>query len=299
MATWDMVAVSIEDVQPNNDPGTQRLMASSGDATDASKMREARPTIGIPASLLEVAERRYPAHGTGARNVDSVWDHAGGMPFIIPAMGEKLDIQATVDSIDGLLLTGGRANVEPHHYGGPPFPDDEPIDPARDGVVLPLVRACIEQEVPIFGICRGIQEMNVALGGSLHYRVHLLPGKDDHRMPRHPDVTMEEVFKLRHNIALTDGGLFAELTGKSKLMVNSLHGQGIDRLADDFVLEAITEDGVIEGIRLANDPTFTVGVQWHAEYEPENHELSRKLFEAFGDAARVRYKARIAQLAGQ
>ena len=183
------------------------------------------------------------------------------MPFIIPAMGEKLDIQATVDSIDGLLLTGGRANVEPHHYGGPPFPDDEPIDPARDGVVLPLVRACIEQEVPIFGICRGIQEMNVALGGSLHYRVHLLPGKDDHRMPRHPDVTMEEVFKLRHNIALTDGGLFAELTGKSKLMVNSLHGQGIDRLADDFVLEAITEDGVIEGIRLANDPTFTVGVQ--------------------------------------
>ena len=170
----------------------------------------------------------------------------------------------------------------------PPFPDDEPIDPERDATALAMVRACIAAEVPVFGICRGIQEMNVALGGSLHYRLHLLRDKDDHRMPRHDDVTVEEIFKLRHSVRLTRGGLFERLVGASAVMVNSLHGQGIDELAGALEVEAITPDGVIEGVRLRNDRTFTVGVQWHAEWKPEEHELSRRLFEEFGRAARAR-----------
>jgi putative glutamine amidotransferase len=251
-----------------------------------------KPVIGVAGSLVEVSERRYPAHGCGAKNIEAIIDCTGCVPFIIPALGASCDVADVVARIDGLLLTGGRANVQPHHYDGPPFPDDEPIDPGRDGLVLPMVRECIDQQVPIFGVCRGIQEINVALGGSLHYRWHMLAGKDDHRMPRDPGVTVEEVFKLKHNIALRPGGLFEALTGKSELMVNSLHGQAIDRVADRLDVEATSPDGAIEGVRLKDDPTFTVGVQWHAEWQPQTHDLSRQLFEQFGDAARRRLAAR-------
>jgi len=241
---------------------------------------------------MELENRRHSVHASSAKNIDAVERFAGCMPVMLPPLGGRLDVDSFVERIDGFVLTGGRANVEPHHYDGPPFPDDEPIDPERDATALAMVRACVEAEVPVFGICRGIQEINVALGGSLHYRLHVLEDKDDHRMPRRDDVTVEEIFKLRHPVRLTHGGLFERLVGASEVMVNSLHGQGIDKLADSLQVEAVTPDGVIEGVRLRNDRTFTVGVQWHAEWKPEEHELSRRLFEEFGRAARVRARLR-------
>ena len=247
-----------------------------------------RPLVCVSASIMELENRRHRVHGTGAKNIDAVERFAGCLPVMLPALGDRLDVESFVERIDGLVLTGGRANVEPQHYDGPPFPDDEPIDPERDATALAMVRACVAAQVPVFGICRGIQEMNVALGGSLHYRLHLLHDTDDHRMPRHDDVTVEEIFKLRHAVRLTRGGLFERLVGASEVMVNSLHGQGIDELARVLEVEAVTPDGVIEGVRLRDDRTFTVGVQWHAEWKPEEHALSRKLFEEFGRAARVR-----------
>lgn len=252
-----------------------------------------KPLVCVSASIIEVENRRYPVHATAAKNVDAVERFTGCIPLLLPALGDRLDVASFVDRIDGLVLTGGRANVEPHHYDGPPFPDDEPIDPERDATVLAMVRACVAAEVPVFGICRGIQEMNVALGGSLHYRLHLLDGKDDHRMPRRDDVTIEEVFRLRHPVRLTRGGLFERLVGAPEVMVNSLHGQGIDTLAGALEVEAVTPDGVVEGVRLKDDRTFTVGVQWHAEWKPEEHALSRKLFEEFGRAARARVRSRL------
>ena len=251
-----------------------------------------KPLVCVSASIVALEERRYVVQATGAKNVDAVERFSGCVPVMLPALGDRLDVESVVEHIDGLVLPGGRANVEPHHYDGPPFPNDEPIDPERDATVLAMVRACVAAEVPVFGICRGIQEMNVALGGSLHYRLHLLEDKDDHRMPRHDDVTVDEIFKLRHPVRLTSGGLFERLAGASEVMVNSLHGQGIDQLADVLEVEAVTPDGVVEGVRLRNDRTFTVGVQWHAEYRPEEHELSRKLFEEFGRAAQARARAR-------
>ena len=253
---------------------------------------DSKPLIGIPASFMTVSERRHPAHGTGAKNVDAVVRFTGGVPMLIPAIGGLIDIDDMVARLDGLLLTGGRANVEPHHYEGPPFPEDEPIDPGRDSLVLPLVRACIEAGVPVFGICRGIQEINVALGGTLHYRIHELPGKRDHRMPRREDATPEEIFRLNHSVTLTPGGLFAALTGAREIMVNSLHGQGIDRLANGLAVEAVSCDGVIEGIRLAHDDRFIVGVQWHAEWRPEDHALASALYARFGQAASERARRR-------
>ena len=251
----------------------------------------------VSASIVELEERRYTVQATGAKNIAAVERFSGCMTVMLPALGDRLDVEALVERIDGLVLPGGRANVEPRHYDGPPFPDDEPVDPERDATALAMVRACVAAEVPVFGICRGIQEMNVALGGSLHYRLHLLDDKDDHRMPRHDDVTVEEIFRLRHPVRLARGGLFERLAGASEVMVNSLHGQGIDTLADALEIEAVTPDGVIEGVRLRNDRTFTVGVQWHAEYKPEEHELSRRLFEAFGRAAQARAHSRWKEVA--
>ena len=248
------------------------------------------PLVCIAASLMEVANGRYAAHGTGQTVVRSVSQFANCEPLLLPGIKDYYDCDRFADRLDGLVLPGGRANVEPHHFSGEPFPDDEPIDPGRDDTVLLLVRSCIDKGVPIFGMCRGIQEMNVAMGGSLYYRVHLVAGKDDHRMPRNEDITIEEIFKLRHRVTLS--GSLARIAGESDIQVNSLHGQGIDSLADAFVVEAVSEDGLIEGIRLKDDATFTVAVQWHAEWEPHNHTLSRRLFEAFGDAVRARARER-------
>ena len=246
-----------------------------------------RPLVCVSASVMELENRRHLVHASSAKNIDAVERFAGCVPVMLPPLGDRLHVDSFVERIDGLVLTGGRANVEPHHYDGPPFPDDEPIDPERDATALAMVRACVSAQVPVFGICRGIQELNVALGGSLHYRLHVLEDKDDHRMPRRDDITVEEIFRLRHPVRLAPGGLFERLVGSTEVMVNSLHGQGIDKLADALEVEAITPDGVIEGVRLRNDRTFTVGVQWHAEWKPEEHELSRKLFEEFGRAARA------------
>ena len=209
---------------------------------------------------------------------------SGTVPILIPAFGEATHFDSILDSIDGLLLTGGRANVEPHHYGGPDFPDDEIIDPDRDKTGLPLIRGCVDRGIPIFGICRGIQEINVAMGGTLHYRVHVLPGKNDHRMRQDTDI-MEERYEPRHSISLTPNGFLHQLLGETETMVNSLHAQSVDRLAEGFVIEAMSPDGVIEAIHMPDAKRFTVGVQWHAEWRPQEHDLANRLFEAFGNAA--------------
>jgi putative glutamine amidotransferase len=205
-------------------------------------------------------------------------------PILIPAFGGVTNFESILNAIDGLLLTGGRANIEPHNYGGPAFPDDEIVDSKRDETVLPLVRGCVERGIPVFGICRGIQEMNVAMGGTLHYRVHVLPGKNDHRMRRDTEIQAER-FALRHQISLTTNGYLHRLLGKTETMVNSLHAQSVDRVADGFVIEALSPDGVIEAIQMPKAERFTLGVQWHAEWKAQEHDLARKLFGAFGGAA--------------
>ncbi len=229
-------------------------------------------------------------HGVGDRYTQAVREGAECEPLLVPALGGAIDHEGLADLLDGLFLTGGRANVEPHHYEGPPFPEDEHRDPARDGTVLPLIRACIARGAPVFGVCRGLQEINVALGGSLHYRVHLVEGKLDHRMPREGDIDTR--FGLAHAVALTPGGVFCRLIGDDAIRVNSAHGQGIDRLAPGLAVEAVAPDGLIEGIRLDREGVFAVGVQWHAEHRWREHRLSNALFEEFGRAARRRAAAR-------
>jgi putative glutamine amidotransferase len=247
-------------------------------------MASSKPLIGISTNEITNFNGRQVSHSTGLRYVDAVKNFTNGIPILIPSYINNEDLDQLLSKIDGLVLTGGRANIEPHHFGGNPFPPDEPIDIGRDEIVLKIIPKCVNLGLPIFGICRGIQEMNVAYGGTLHYRVHLLPDKKDHRMPRGDDVTIKEIFTLKHRIDFSKGGYFSELIKKDSCLVNSLHGQAVDKIADNLKIEAISDDGIVEALSIPDHPSFAVGVQWHAEYEPEKNDLNRCLFREFGKA---------------
>ena len=218
----------------------------------------------------------------------AVADVAGALPLIFAGSPEITDIEALLETVDGVMLTGGRANVHPSRFGEQPDPRYEPYDEARDALALELVRTCVERGVPLFGICRGIQEMNVAFGGTLHPEIRDLPGRMNHRMPRlengevHPDPLV--VFADRHDVRLLPGGAFATILGTEAIRVNSLHGQGVLEPGKRVVVEGVAEDGTIEAIRIADAPGFALGVQWHAEYDPQRNPINRALFQAFGAA---------------
>jgi putative glutamine amidotransferase len=200
-----------------------------------------------------------------------------------------------LEAVDGILLTGARANVHPARFGVEPHPKHEPYDIKRDALALALVEVCVERGVPLLGICRGLQEMNVAFGGTLHPEIRELPGRVNHRMPRlesgeiHPDHAV--IFGDRHDVHLVRGGMFATLLGCETIRVNSLHGQGILDPGQRIVIEGVADDGTIEAIRIAGATDFAVGVQWHAEYDAHRNPVNRALFQAFGEAVRQRKHA--------
>ena len=257
-------------------------------------MGDRKPVIGVATSTIPMPNTEFFAFTTGTRSIKSLVTFSDCVAVQIPSVANMEDCNELISRLDGIMLTGGRANIEPHHFGGKPFPDDEIIDPERDKTALCIIPACIAAGKPILGICRGIQEINVALGGTLHYRIHLLDGKNDHRMRQGDHILTEEIFDLRHIVKLTPGGYLNKLVKQNSYLVNSLHGQGIDKLGKGLTIEAVSEDGVVEAIRVTEHPNFAVGVQWHAEHIPskKNHELSLRLFQEFGKAARQHAKAR-------
>jgi putative glutamine amidotransferase len=254
-----------------------------------------KPVVGVIGSL-HLMEGKFPAQRVGERNLRAVAEAAGALPLVFAGSPEITDIGALLDTVDGILLTGARANVHPSLFGHDAHPSSEPYDHARDAMALALVEACVERGVPLFGICRGFQEINVAYGGSLHPEIRELPGRINHRAPRlpngefHPDVQV--VFADRHDVRLTPGGVFAKLLGTDCIRVNSLHGQGILEPGKRIVVEGVADDGTIEAIRVAEAPGFALGVQWHAEYDAQHNPVNRKLFAAFGEALAERQRAR-------
>ncbi len=238
------------------------------------------PFIGIPCCLRSIHER--PFHTVSDRYPQAVIDAAGGVPLLIPAVGAKLDLGAVLDRLDGLLITGSPSNVEPSQYGGPPSREGTLHDPDRDATTLPLIREAVRRDLPILAICRGIQELNVALGGTLHQRIFEMPARFNHRRRKGP-MTLDERYGPAHPVQLSEGGRLIDIAGAGEIMVNSLHGQGIDRPAADLVVEAVAPDGQIEGVSLPG-ARFVVGVQWHPEYKPLENPFSRALFSAFAQA---------------
>jgi putative glutamine amidotransferase len=246
-----------------------------------------RPVVGVIGNAYRI-ENRFATQMVGERNLRAVAEVSGALPLMFAGSPDITDIGALLETVDGIVLTGARANVHPTRFKTEPDVKHEPYDIHRDDVALALSEACVARAVPLFGICRGLQEMNVAFGGSLHPEIRELPGRMNHRMPRlengeiHPDPTV--IFADRHNVTLLSGGAFAAILGCETIRVNSLHGQGILEPGERVIVEGVAEDGTIEAIRIADAPGFALGVQWHAEYDPQRNPINRKLFEAFGEA---------------
>ncbi|MCW1923189.1 gamma-glutamyl-gamma-aminobutyrate hydrolase family protein [Luteolibacter arcticus] len=211
---------------------------------------------------------------------------AGCLPLIATG-GEADDL---LDYADGILLTGSPANVHPSHYGEEVLDPTLPLDPLRDSWTLPLIRRAIQRGVPLMGICRGHQEINVALGGSLHQAIHAVPGFNDHREPDTDDQAVR--FAVAHEIDVVHGGRLDAILGQSRIPVNSAHGQGIHRLAEGLRVEARSPDGVIEAVTMPEAPGFNLGTQWHPEWQAAANPASQRIFKAFGDACRERRSGR-------
>ena len=243
-----------------------------------------RPVIGIIGNAFVINDR-FPAHISGTMNAEAVAQVADCVPLIIPADPSLVSVDDLLDACDGFLLTGGRPNVHPSEYGEAETPAHGAFDRGRDAITLPLVRACVERGQPVLGICRGFQEVNVALGGSLHPEIRDLPGRMNHRMP--PDAELEEQFAPRHIVRFSEGGLFHRLMGAQEVMTNTLHGQGIARAAERLVIDGLAPDGTPEAIYVRDAAGFTLAVQWHPEWNAAGDPVSRPLFMAFGDAARA------------
>jgi putative glutamine amidotransferase len=254
-----------------------------------------RPVIGVIGNAYRV-EDRFAVQNVGEANLRAIAQVADALPLMFAGAPDITDIDALLSVVDGIVLTGARANVHPSHFGVEPDIRHEPYDNARDAVALALASECVSRGVPIFGICRGLQEMNVAFGGSLHPEIREIPGRINHRMPRletgeiHPDPAI--VFADRHAVHLTPDGTLAHLLGRDTITVNSLHGQGIDTPGQRVVIEGVAEDGTIEAIRIQDAPGFALGVQWHAEYDPQLNPINRALFENFGAAVLAHRKRR-------
>ncbi|MEO8307283.1 MAG: gamma-glutamyl-gamma-aminobutyrate hydrolase family protein [Pseudomonadota bacterium] len=247
-------------------------------------MRLRRPVIGIPADRRMLGP--HPFHAVGEKYITAVLDAAQALPLVIPSLGRELVLDELLQELDGLLFTGSPSNVEPHAYGGEPSRPGTLHDPQRDATTLPLIPRAVAAGVPVFGVCRGFQEMNVAFGGTLWQNVDEVPG---HRV-HHEDITqpLDVQYGPAHAVTLAQGGLLQSIAGTHQLVVNSLHHQGVRTLGRNLIEEARAEDGLIEAFRVQDARRFALAVQWHPEWQAADNPFSTALFRAFGEAARDR-----------
>jgi putative glutamine amidotransferase len=243
-----------------------------------------RPIVGIISNSYVIKED-YPVHAGGEMNSTAIASVSGCMPLLIPSDPKFVSAQELMACCDGFLFTGGRPNVHPAEYGEEASEAYGTFDRARDAIALPLIRAFVDAGQPFLGICRGFQEVNVAIGGSLYPEIRDLPGRMNHRMP--PDGTLEEKFELRHDVTLKEGGVFHEIFGASTVRTNNLHGQGIKDAGARVVIDGYASDGTPEAIYVKDAPGFTASVQWHPEWNAHGDPVSRPLFAAFGAAVRA------------
>ncbi|MGH1329929.1 MAG: gamma-glutamyl-gamma-aminobutyrate hydrolase family protein [Paracoccaceae bacterium] len=244
----------------------------------------ARPIVGIIGNLQLIGDN-YRTHAGGIMNSEAISQVSDCIPLLIPSDPRLVSVEELLETCDGFLLTGGRPNVHPKYYGEEATPAHGDFDTCRDAITLPLVRACVERGQPFLGVCRGFQEVNVAMGGSLHPEIRDLPGRMNHRMP--PDGTIEEKFALRHTVKFSADGPFTKLFGAEEVMTNTLHGQGIKTPGARVIIDGYAPDETPEAIYIDGAEGFSLAVQWHPEYNAANDPVSRPLFSAFGDAARA------------
>ncbi|WP_236019971.1 gamma-glutamyl-gamma-aminobutyrate hydrolase family protein [Sabulicella rubraurantiaca] len=265
--------------------------------TPRPKGMRVKPLIGISCCVKGFGLFNTPNHAASDHYVKVVLGPVGGIPILIPAAGEA-SVPDILPRLDGLLLTGSRSNVHPSNYDGPAHAEGTPEDPQRDSTTLPLIRAAIQQGVPMLAICRGMQELNVALGGSLDQRIQDLPGRMDHSTPSDQPIPLVRTGKA-HTVRLAPEGMLARLANCDEVAVNSLHNQGVQRLAPRLEPMGWAPDGTVEAVRVREARGFAWGVQWHPEYDWDRDGFSRRIFESFGEACTDWARLRHGQVAAE
>jgi putative glutamine amidotransferase len=242
------------------------------------------PIVGIPCDHRMVGH--HPFHMAGEKYITAIRDAAGAMPLLIPVLSDPIAPQELLATFDGFLFPGSPSNVSPGRYEGTPARADVLLDENRDATSIPLLMAAIGAGAPVLCICRGFQELNVALGGTLFQHVHEIPGRHDHREDK--EAELEAQYGPAHEVRVTDDGLLAQLSGRRSFQVNSLHAQGIDRIAPPLHPDAIAPDGTIEAVSMPQAKGFLLGLQWHPEWRWHDNEISRAILGAFGQAVHER-----------
>lgn len=242
------------------------------------------PLIGLPSDRKQIG--LHPFQAVGEKYIRALLDAGVGTPLLLPSLSPPLPLAELLAELDGLLLTGSLSNIEPHHYSNESSWEGNLHDPARDATVLSLIRVAIEMKVPILAVCRGFQEVNVALGGSLLQRVHETPGYSNHR--EDTAQTLDIQYGPAHELSLTPGGILASIAGSERVRVNSLHGQGIKTLGRNLLVEARAEDGLVEAVRFDDPDMFVLAVQWHPEWKVIENPFYLGIFKAFAEATRKR-----------
>jgi putative glutamine amidotransferase len=246
----------------------------------------AKPVIGVPADRRVL--NPHPFHMVGEKYLTAIREGAGALPVMIPAFGARIEPGEWLPHLDGVLLTGSLSNVEPHRYGGEPSRQGTLHDRERDETTLPLILSALKSGVPLLALCRGFQELNVALGGTLHQLVHEVAGYGNHK--ENPDDPVEKQYGPAHYVTLVEGGLLRGIARTDRVQVNSLHSQAVARLAGGVAVEAVADDGLVEAFRVDSAPSFALAVQWHPEWRVTENEFSMSIFREFGDACRARRK---------
>jgi len=252
-------------------------------------MKPAKPLIGITSDHV-LLRNVLPAAAVYDVYTRAVNNAAGALPWVIPPLGADLDLDAVIERLDGIVFTGARSNIQPERYDGGPAPANNIEDPDRDSTTLPLIPKVLEAGIPVLFICRGMQELNVALGGTLHQEIHKVEGRADHRAS--DDIPVDEKFAPAHEIAIEPGGMLSKLSGRQREKVNSVHGQGIDKLAPPLRIEARADDGTIEAVSVQGAKSFALGVQWHPEWDFGACPFYKAIWEALGEAGRKHLSAR-------
>ena len=240
-----------------------------------------KPVVLIPACNRMIGV--HPFHVAGKKYIDAV-RLAGCLPLIVPFVHAS-EVDELLDHADGVLLTGSPSNVHPSHFGEEVHDTTLPLDIDRDAWTLPLIPRALQRGIPLFAICRGFQEANVALGGSLHQAVQEVPGQRDHRGATEGPAELQ--YGLAHEVHVEAGGLLASIVDQAEFQVNSVHGQGVKRLATGLRVEARAPDGLVEAFSMPEARSFNLCVQWHPEWQAAHNPISLKLFKAFGAACQT------------
>ena len=245
-------------------------------------MRARPPIVGIPCDHRLVG--KHPFHMAGEKYIAAVRGGAHVVPLLIPVLAEPIGPDEILPGIDGLLFTGSPSNVSPRHYGGLAPREGVLQDENRDATTIPLLKAAIAAGTPVLCVCRGFQELNVALGGTLHQHIQEQPGFRDHR--EDTSAPLDEQYGPAHEVRLIEGGLLAKIVDEREFKVNSLHSQGINRLAPMLHADAVAPDGIVEAVSMPAAKGFLLGLQWHPEWRWSENKVSRAILAAFGEAVK-------------